>query len=363
MKQLLRVFCWAGVLLWVIIPVFAQEESEGLNDLLEDYLYDDEPGAVVYVRYEDETWHGAYGLANLDTEESIETDDLFRIASVTKPLVATVVLQLVDEGEIGLDDAIADYLPGEIIEQIMNADDTTIRQMLQMTSGIFNYTQSDDHFDAIDDDPGHMWTAAEVIEFAFDEDAYFDTGDDYYYSNTNYILAQLIIEAVTGNSLAEELESRIFDPAGMDTCYLETADRFAEDIVHGYLWGDDEEYEDITEINDGTGLGDGGVVCSAEDLAKFLPALVNGDYLEDETLDEMFDTVSDGEGGEYGLGIGYDDTEYGLIISHDGASSGFQSTMLYLPDEEIGIVILTNNLDSEIVEDLSYDVLDFIWED
>lgn len=190
------------------------------------------------------------------------------------------------------------------------------------------------------------------------EDAYFDTGEDYSYSNSNYILAQLLIETVTGNSLADELDERIFDPANMDSCYLETEDRFAEGIVHGYQW-DDDEFEDITEINDGTGLGDGGVVCTAEDLAKFLPALVNGDYLEDDTLDDMFDAVSDGGGGDYGLGIGYDDTEYGLQIGHDGASSGFQSVMTYLPDEELVIVILTNDFDSEIIEDLLYDILDY----
>jgi len=359
LKQLLYVFCF----LLLISPVFAQEADEELTELLEEYLYDDEPGVVIYAAYDGEAWVARYGLANLDTGEEIAIDDLFRIASVTKPLVATVVLQLVDEGEIGLDDPIADYLPANIVDEIENANEATVRQMLQMTSGIFDYTESDDFFDAVEDDPNYMWTAEEVLEFAYGEEPYSGAGDDYYYSNTNYILAQLIIESVTGNSLADELDSRIFETAGMDSCYLETAERFAEGIVRGYQWGDDDDYEDITEISDGTGLGDGGVICSAEDLAKFLPALMDGEYLEDDTLEEMLDTVSDGEGGEYGLGIGYDDTEYGMMLSHDGASSGFQSVMAYIPDEDIVVVILTNDFDSEIMEDLTYDVLDFMWED
>jgi D-alanyl-D-alanine carboxypeptidase len=81
-------------------------------------------------------------------------------------------------------------------------------------------------------------------------------------------------------------------------------------------------------------------------------------------LQQMFNTVDDGEGGSYGLGIGYDeDAEYGIIINHDGASSGFQSVMTYLPEEDLVVVILTNNFDSEIMEDLSYEILDYMLEE
>lgn len=360
MKNASQIFLVLSFMLLMSNLSFAQDEAEELNDLLAEYIEDGEPGVSVYIAYDGDIWATAYGLANLDTEETLSTDDLFRIASVTKPLVATVVLQLVQEGEIELDAPLADYLSDDITSNITNAQDATIRQMLQMTSGIFNYTESDAFDDATYDNPSYMWTAEEVIEFAYDEDAYFEAGEDYYYSNSNYILAELIIEAVTGNSLADELEQRIFEPAGMDSCYLETADRFAQGMVRGYQLGDDDEYEDITEINDGIGLGDGGVVCSAEDLAKFLPALVEGIYLNEDILEAMFDTFSDGEGGEYGLGIGYDEDDFGLQISHDGATSGFQSTMTYLPDEDLVVVVLTNNFDSEIIEDLTYDILDYM---
>lgn len=339
----------------------AQDETEILNDLLAEYIEDGDPGASVYVSYDGDAWASVSGLANLETETDISTDDVFRIASVSKPLVATVVVSLAEYGVIDLDAPLADYLSSDITNNIENADTATIRQMLQMTSGIYNYTESDDFADAVYDAPDYMWSAEEVLEFAHNEDAYFDVGEGYYYSNTNYILAQLVIEAVTGNSLADELENHIFAPAGMDSCYLETPDLFAENIVHGYELYDD--YEDITEVNDGTGLGDGGVVCSAEDLAKFLPALFNGTFLNDEFLAEMLNPFDDGDGSNYGLGIGNDDTEYGVMISHDGASSGFQSTMMYLPDDNLTIVILTNNFDSDIIEDLSYDILDYFFED
>jgi hypothetical protein len=93
-------------------------------------------------------------------------------------------------------------------------------------------------------------------------------------------------------------------------------------------------------------------VCNAEDLAKFPMGLLY-ELLSDEMLDEMLDTVDDGEGGAYGLGIAYDETDYGMQLGHDGATSGFQSNMVYLVDEDATVVILTNNFDSEIVEELT----------
>ncbi len=339
--------------LTLTLPTFAQDDL--LNELLDFYVADQDPSVVIYMRYGNDSAIAVRGLANLDNTIPAQTTDLYRIGSVTKPLVATVMLQLVDEGTLSLDDPIADYLIGDVVNRIENADVATIRQMLQMTSGIFSYTDSDRFEDATFDNPSYSWTAIETVAFAYNEPSYFEVGRDYYYSNTNYNLAQMIIESVTGNSLADELQTRIFEPLGMDTCYLETPDVFAQNIVRGYSLYD--EFEDITEINDGVGLGDGGIVCTAEDLAKFPTGLIY-DLLTDETLDKMLSTVDDGDGGFYGLGIGYDETEFGMMLSHDGATSGFQSTMQYLPDEDLVVVVLTNNFDSEFVSDLAYDTID-----
>lgn len=353
------VFCL--VLVSGTLTLAQTESNPELNAFIAEYVADGEPGVVVYIGSgEGEVLaQGAYGPANLETGDSLTPDDQFRIASASKPLVATVVLQLAESGEIDLDAPIADYVP-EALTAIPNVQTATVRQMLQMTSGIFNYTESDVFNDAVFDDPSYMWTAAETLSFIIDEEPYFEPGADYYYSNSNYTLAHVLIENVTGESLADELETRIFAPAGMDNCYLETPDVFAQGIARGYQLDDDDKYIDVTEVNDGTGLGDGGIVCTVADLARFLPALMNGEYLGEDMLAQMLDTVDDGEGGQYGLGIGYDETEYGMMVSHDGASSGFQSSMLYLLDVDGVMVTLTNNLDSEIMEDLVFDLLDFL---
>jgi len=338
----------------ILIIGISMAQDDLLAEVLDFYSDDIGIGMVLFVEDHGETSSAVSGVASLEGVD-ITIDDYFRIGSVTKPMVAVAVLKLVDDGLIRLDDPIATYLPDDVIADITNADTATVRQMLQMTSGIYSYTESDAFDDAVQDNPLYAWTAQEVLDYVRGEEAYFEAGEDYYYSNTNYILAEILIEEVDEISLADALKEWIFEPADMDTCYLEIPDIFAENIVRGYAIDDDGEWVDITDINDGVGLGDGGVVCTAEDLAKFLPAILNGDLVSSFMVQEMLNIVDDGEGSAYGLGIGYDDTEFGVIISHDGATSGFQSTMQYIPNEDLSLVILTNNFDSEIVADVTYD--------
>lgn len=354
MKKALLTIC----VIWLLgLPVLAQDMND-LDLLLDAYVTEDDPAVVVFIDYAGETWRSARGLADYENEIPAEMDDLFRIASVTKPFVATLILQLVEAGEIDLDAPIADYLPDEIVNNVDNADTATVRQILQMTSGIVDYLGLDSFNDAVEDNLSYAWSAEETIEFIYDEPADFPAGTDYEYSNSNYNLAQIIIEGVTGKSLAELLDAQIFEPLGMAGCYLETPDVFGLYTVRGYEV-DSGEWLDVTDINDGVGLGDGGIVCPAEDLAKFPTGLLN-DLLEEDSLEAMFDTVEDGDGGEYGLGIAYEDSEYGEIISHDGAASGFQSMLVYLVDENLTVVILTNDFYSDIVEDLAYNLIDSV---
>jgi D-alanyl-D-alanine carboxypeptidase len=348
------------LLLVLALSSHAQDDIEdALQDLLEEYVDDDEPGVVLYIHYDGDEWLVAAGSADLERETPMQVDDLFRLASITKPFVATVVLQLVSEGEFDLDDPIADYLPDEIVENVENADEATIRQVLQMTSGIHNYTDTDAYYEVLEEMPDYALRPEDALELIYDEDAYFDVGEDWYYSNSNYLLAQLLIEDVTGNLLAEEIEDRVFEPLGMDSCYMESFEELGENIVHGYEYWD-VEYSDVTYDNDFPGLGDMGSVCNAEDLAIFLPALLDGELLDDDMLEEMFDVLEDGEGESYGLGIMAEEDVYGWEIWHDGAGGGFQSLMDYLYDEDMIVVILTNYFDSEIVEDLFYDAVDTV---
>ncbi len=345
-----------------IVPASAQSvDSETLTEIIAEYIDADAPGVVLFMDDNGETSAAAYGAVNIETGEQVTVDDLFRIGSTTKPMVAAAAVSLAEDGLLDLDAPLANYLPDEIVARVANAESATVRQALQMTSGIYNYTENDAFTDAVLDNPDNPWTAAETVAYAYDQEPEFAPGEGYYYSNTNYNLIEIVINEASGQSLADVLTERVFTPAEMDNCYLETPERFADGIVRGYVLDDDDEttFIDVTEENDAAGLADGGVVCTAADLAKFPVALFEGDILGEDALAEMLNAIDDGEGSAYGLGIGYDDdVDYGLLASHSGATGGFQSMMVYLPDEGLTVTLVTNNFDADYVESIVFDAID-----
>ncbi len=322
-----------------------------LQLLVDEYVAEDEPGLVALIALEDRTVAAAAGLSQLDPDASLDTDDTFRIASVSKMMTATVVLQLVEEGRVELDRPLSDYLPERAIEFVENACTSTIRQLLSMRSGIYNYTENEDFDDAVGRSPGRWWTAQQVLDFAR-EPAYFGPGEGFYYSNTNYILLQLLIEELSGQRYHTALHDRLFAPLGMHDSFVETRERFGSMSARGYEYSQREgRFRDLTTVNDGVGLGDGGVVSSAKDLNRFHRALFNGDLISATIREgEMLDFQPDGEGGEYGLGISRHRNPTGL--GHEGSSSGYQADLTLLPESGHIVVMLTNDFDSLAMTDL-----------
>ncbi len=347
---LIIVTIWSGI----DVTVLADENAIYLNDILDSYIVSDEPGMVIYVSEGENTLSAIGGLSDLVKKTPVHMSDRFRIGSATKPFVATIVLQLTEEGLVDLDAPLSLYLSADIASHIANTDSATVRQTMQMKSGIPDY-MTDAFDDAVEQDPIHPWTAAEVVTFSYNIPADNLPGSEFVYCNNNYVLLQLLIEQVTGNSLAEELETRIFDPTGMNSCYLEDPAHIGDGIIRGYA-SDNDRFVDVTMENDGLGLGDGGIIGTAEDIAKFVPALLSNHYFSNDMLSQMLTTVPDDEDETYGLGISVIQTPYGELIGHDGASGGFQSSMYYLPDTNMSLVILTNNFDSDVVNDVREEV-------
>ncbi|UUX91750.1 serine hydrolase [Methanoplanus endosymbiosus] len=330
------------------------EPDSQFGNILDSYSLSDKPGVVVYVTGDKGTYSATAGLSDLEAKKGVSANDLFRIASATKSFVATVVLQLAEEGLIDLDAPIGNYLPEDIASSVANADEATVRDTLQMRSGIPDY-MTDGFDDAVEDDPSHWWTAEEVVTYSYDIPPGFSPREKFEYCNNNYVLLQILIEKITGNPLADELENRIFGPVGMNSCYLESPENTGAGIVRGYEEANGK-FTDVTMYNDGFGLGDGGIVGNAEDLAKFMPALMNGKFISSNTLSQMLQTVPDDSGDGYGLGIAVIDKPFGRLVGHDGSSGGFASEIYCLPECNTSIVVLTNNFDSEIAEEILFRV-------
>lgn len=363
-RSLALILTFAVLLTTACMPTLSIQTATAVNTDLASRLQSvldralrqtDNPGATVAVMLPDHSmWVGASGMADLERRTPMQPDSMFRIASVTKTFVATLVMQLAEDGILNLEDTLTDWLPNSLLSNIQFADRITIRQLLNHTSGIYDYLESDAFFDAIDRNPTRVWDDEDVLNFV-DGDPYFNPGasGQWEYSNTNYILLGLIIEAATGRSLADELRSRIYQPLGMNNTYLETKEPFPGNLVRGYESAG-RRVEDVTDINTGNGLADGGILSTAADLARFADGLFRGGLVSDATLQQMlnFHPV-----GEYGLGIANEFTSFGNTYGHTGSILGYISIMWYFPDEDLIVTALVN-LDFGDADSLVEAVLD-----
>jgi D-alanyl-D-alanine carboxypeptidase len=341
MYRIMLVFVFFAV---SVLPLHAQDASSDLDAIVGSYTEEDGPAVVVQVSSPDGVWAAAAGLA--DGERPAQPGDRFRIASMSKTFVAVVAVMLADDGAFSMDDPAQDYLPSEVVDNIANLDTVTIRQLLQMRSGIDDYLSTDEFWDTAMDDPTHEWTANEALEYAYDLPPLFAPDEDYEYSNTNYLLMQLILEQTSGQPLYTLMRNKIFDPLAMNDTYTQIHEDLPGGFVNGYEdMDEDGELDDVTDFNDGAGLGDGGLISTVADLTTFYQALLQEQtLLSPAAMAEMLD-FQPTEDSNYSLGLDSWETDYGNAQGHSGAVSGFVSIGMYLPEYKTTIMVLSANID------------------
>ncbi len=295
------------------------------------------------------------GLADLAEDTTLHNSDRFRIGSVSKTFVAVIMLQLAEEDLLSLDDRAAKHLPDEIAQRIANVKQVTIRQLLDHTSGIDDYYNTDDFDDAIDGHETEVWTPEEALTYIYDLPALFEVGDRHSYSNSNYLLLQMIIEKVGEQDWGAELKARIAKPLDLKDTYVEHFEDRKGGIVRSYA-GKTDDWDDVTDRDDGTGLADGGVITTTADLATYMQALISGEeLLSEQSRKEMQDWVDDGDDDRYGLGLqAYDYGDDGMLIGHSGSAAGFGAEMWFNTASKSTIVILfaSDDLQDDVQEDL-----------
>ena len=192
------------------------------------------PGAVVILRTPQGEFTVTYGTTLLGATVSPRADTHFRIASNTKTMTAAVIVQLAQESKLGLGDPISKYVPG-----VPNGDNITIAELLDMRSGLYNYTDAPELSASLDRDPTKVWTPDELLAIAFARPPNFPPGTAYQYNNTNYALLGLIAEQVDRRPLARAMQDRLFAPLGMRSTVLpaSTSNTLPEPYSHGYLYG------------------------------------------------------------------------------------------------------------------------------
>lgn len=300
-----------------------QRERNSVKEAMRDTLQLGYPGILAKTSEGGKTWSYAAGLADLSTKKPMKTDFRFRIGSVTKTFIATVLLQLSGENRLNLDDSIEKWLPGVIQGNGYDGNQITIRQILNHTSGIADYTKSKD-FDIMD--TKKSYTAEEFVKMGISLPPDFAPGKGWSYSNTGYVVLGILIEKVTGNSYAEEVENRIIEPLDLSNTFLPGNSSVIPGTKHarGYFQLDGaSEPKDVTYINPGS--SDGDMISTADDLNKFFSYLLSGKLLKEQQLKQMLTTVpTDREGTGYGLGIYETKLPNGVSIwGHQGKVLGF----------------------------------------
>jgi D-alanyl-D-alanine carboxypeptidase len=263
------------------------------------------------------------GVADVVTGAPVDPRSRFRIGSLTKPFVATVVLQLAAERRIALDAPVERYLPGVVRGADNDGREITVRQLLQHTSGLPNVM---DHLSpmTILQDPLRHWGARELVELALPHPRHFRPGQGWAYSNTNYLLAGMIVERVTGRSYGTEIQRRVLVPLGLHNTFV-PGDSPAIPGTHpqGYV-RPGAELIDITQLNPTVAGAAGGMISSTADLNRFLAALLRGRLLPPAQLHQMLDGRPTGRtsGSKYGLGLEWL-PDCGGIWGHAGDMLGF----------------------------------------
>ncbi|MEV0292324.1 serine hydrolase domain-containing protein [Nocardia sp. NPDC050710] len=322
----------------------AAETSDhvAVQQAMDDLVAAGATGVQLRMRDETGTWTASAGVAERGRPEGVPVDGRFRIGSITKTFVATVLLQMVGEGRLGLDDPVARHLPRLTLDERI-----TVRMILGHTSGLFDYTGRDTIDGTLQsplsEDTAAVYRPEDLVRWAVSMPLRFEPGTEWRYSNTNYLMAGLLIEELTGLPYAAQVYLRIIVPLGLwGTEIPSPSAAIRGPHAHGY-WpvGPDGAALDVTGWNPSWAGAAGEMISTTADLDTFLAALAEGRLLAPHLMAEMqaFRPAPDETLG-YGLGLSELKNRSGCHgIGHNGAIPGYYSWALSTPDGRRRVVM------------------------
>lgn len=277
-------------------------------------------GVIVYINQTGKKTGETYasGVNNRDTNQPAATDVLFKIGSISKLYIAAAVTRLADQGRLNLDASLLDYLP-ELASRIDNADQITLRMMVQHRSGIPNYT----------DHPDFPWFAPfdkandllQSLAFIYDKPASFEPDSDYAYSNSNYLLIGAIIDKTLGTSYQEYIAEEILKPLNLTETYGSIRDVPQQNLMSGYMSGFEDDLKELAFIS-----APGAMVATAKDVATFVKALNDGSLFNSHEQ-ALYQSL--------------------YLASHDGWLLGYLSFARYDEESDTVVVLFTNTSGDE----------------
>jgi len=295
------------------------------------------PGAIVGIWGPDGDYVRAFGVADKSNRAPMKTDFYSRIGSVTKTFTVTAILQLADQGKLGLDDSIAEFIDG-----VPLGNRITLRQLARMQSGLVNYTATPEFQKAMFADPRRPFTPHELIDFAFTQPNTFPPGEGFEYCNTNTVLLGMVVQKVSGQPLDVYIQDHILTPLDMSHTGFPTTNAFPDPHAQGYTKQTEDGKEAVaTDWDPSWAWAAGAMISTLGDMRIWAPALATGKLLTPQMQEQRLQTVgSPGMPPQDGYGLGI--FNLGGWIGHNGSLPGYQTVVVYLPQKQTSLVILTN---------------------
>lgn len=294
------------------------------------------------------------GVADRDTGAAIPMSppQQTRVGSIAKTFVSAIILQLVGEGQVRLDDPIDTYLPGLLVGEGVDGRAITVRQILQHRSGIPEFSDEAEIDEYRAGLTGRTFTPAEEVAIALRKPAQFAPDAQFKYTNTNFIVAGMLVEKVTGRPYSEELARRITTPIGLPDTYLPATGELEirGPHPHGYETIDGKP-TDVTRIEPSVPWAAGALISTGADLNRFYAALLAGKIVADAELREMLAGKPQGNDSPllYGLGIGSTELPCGAeYFGHTGGIYGFYTVSGATREGRAVTFVMTDSPDEKI---------------
>ncbi|WP_046727454.1 serine hydrolase domain-containing protein [Streptomyces humi] len=317
------------------------------------------PGAMARIDDGTKVYRTTQGVADRMSRRAITTSDRFRVGSVTKTFSAVVLLQLADEHKLALDAPVNRYLPG-----LLPDDRITVRHVLSHRSGLYDYTNdmfasSVSGFEAV---RNKVFTYRQLVDLSLQKPRTNAPGAAYSYSNTNFVVAGLLIEKITGHSVKTEYENRVFKPLGLtDTFYVHPGTTIPGQHANGYLTADRAGAKpiDATEQTVSWAQSAGAIISSTRDLNTFYSALAGGRLTSAAGLAEMERFTRVNSTTSYGLGLRRRDLSCGIsVYGHTGAVQGYYTYAFTTKDGRRSLTAVANASNSSAVLNRLADTLE-----
>jgi len=323
----------AELLVGCNVSTLANERADALDKVIPAAMQRASiPGAIVGIWQDGrEPYVRAFGVRDTATRQPMATDLFMRIGSNSKAFTVTAILMLADQGKLGLDDPIDRYVRG-----VPSGKEITLRQLAGMRSGLHDYAEDLN----LPQQPFRQWTPSELLEIAFKHPLLFPPGSDFDYSNTNTVLLGVVVEKVSGQSLASFIEQHILK-TGLTRTVFPVGAELPSPHARGYFKLPDGKIVDATDWNPSWGWAAGNMISTLDDMRVWAHDLAIGKLFSPamkRERDRFQPAPPEGDGALYGLAI---ENQNGWI-GHNGNVMSYMAYPYYHPAERITLVVLLN---------------------